>query len=61
MCAAFAAGYCGELTVKAFLKRVGTDYPLPSVKDGRRQLWLRDELDRAVAPKLIPGDAAEDL
>ena len=63
MCAAYAAAYCGELTVEAFLKGVGTDYPLPRVKDGRRQLWLRDDLDKAILPfELVPiTDIAEDL
>ena len=61
MPAAIAAGYCGEPTVEAFLKRVGTEYPQPRIKEGRRQLWLRDDLDRAIAPELVPGDLAEDL
>ena len=61
MPAAIAAGYCGESTVEAFLKRVGTEYPQPRVKEGRRQLWLRDDLDRAIAPDIVPGDLAEDL
>lgn len=63
MSAAYAAGYCGELTVGAFLKRVGHDYPLPRVKDGRRQLWLRDDLDNAILPfELVPiTDIAEEL
>lgn len=61
MPAAVAAGYCGEPTVEAFLKRVGTEYPRPRVKEGRRQLWLRDDLDRAIAPDIVPGDLAEDL
>ncbi|MGY3586857.1 hypothetical protein ACVIGB_004081 [Bradyrhizobium sp. USDA 4341] len=61
MPAAVAAGYCGELTVEAFLKRVGTEYPRPRVKEGRRQLWLRDDLDRAIAPDVARGDLAEDL
>ena len=61
MPAAVAAGYCGESTVEAFLKRVGTEYPRPRVKEGRRQLWLRDDLDRAIAPDIVPGDLAEDL
>ena len=63
MTAAYAAGYCGELTVGAFLKRVGHDYPLPRVKDGRRQLWLRDDLDNAILPfELVPiTDIAEEL
>jgi hypothetical protein len=29
-----AAGYCGESTVEAFLKRVGVDYPQPRVCEG---------------------------
>src|SRR5205085_490727 len=61
MPAAIAAGYCGEPTVEAFLKRVGTEYPQPRIKEGRRQLWLRDDLDRAIAPELVPGDLAEDF
>jgi hypothetical protein len=31
------------------------------VKEGRRQLWLRDDLDRAIAPDIVPADLAEDL
>jgi hypothetical protein len=61
MPAAIAAGYCGETTVEAFLKRVGKEYPQPRVKEGRRQLWLRDDLDRAIAPDIVPVDLAEDL
>jgi hypothetical protein len=61
MSAAIAAGYCGEPTVEAFLKRVGSEYPQPRIKDGRRKLWLRDDLDRAIAPDIVPGDLAEDL
>jgi hypothetical protein len=48
--AAKAAGYCGEPTVEAFLKRVGTEYPRARIKEGSHQLWLRDVLDRAIAP-----------
>jgi len=61
MSAEIAAGYCGELTVEAFLKRVGSEYPQPRIKEGRRQLWLRDDLDQAIVPYLAPGDLAEDL
>src|SRR6266436_5241422 len=61
MPAQIAAGYCGEPTVEAFLKRVGSEYPQPRIKDGRRKLWLRDDLDRAIAPDIVPGDLAEDL
>jgi hypothetical protein len=63
MCAAFAAAYCGEVKIEDFLDRVGAVYPYPRVRDGRRQLWLRDDLDRALLPKewLPVTDAAEDL
>ncbi len=63
MCAELAAAYCGELSADAFLKRVGKEYPQPRVNDGRRRLWLRDDLDRAILPpeQATPGDLAEDL
>lgn len=48
MPAAYAAGYVGEPSVEAFLGRVGSEYPQPRVNDGRRKLWLRDDLDRAI-------------
>lgn len=61
MPAALAAGYCGETTVEAFLSRVGKEYPWPRVKEGRRQLWLIDDLDKAIVPASREYDAAEDL
>ena len=62
MNADLAAGYCGERSVEAFLRRVGKDYPEPRVREGRRQLWLRDDLDRAIVPpELADRDVAEDL
>jgi hypothetical protein len=61
MRAEIAAGYCGEPTVEAFLKRVGSEYPQPRVCEGRRKLWLKDDLDRAIAPDLMVTDVAEDL
>jgi hypothetical protein len=63
MTAEIAAGYCGETTVEAFLKRVGTDYPQARVREGRRRLWLKDDLDRAILPpELAPiTDIATDL
>jgi hypothetical protein len=61
MTADFAAGYVGEKSVEGFLKRIGKDYPQPRVREGRRQLWLRDDLDRAILPSAYPADAAEDL
>jgi hypothetical protein len=63
MSAELAAGYCGETTAEAFLKRVGSEYPLPRVCEGRRRLWLRDDLDAAILPtELAPStDIAADL
>jgi hypothetical protein len=61
MSAAMAAGYCGEATVDDFLKRVGKDYPLPRVAEGRRRLWLIDDLDAAIAASMVQNDLAEDL
>lgn len=48
MSAELAAGYCGERTVEDFVKRVGREYPLPRVSEGRRKLWLKDDLDEAI-------------
>jgi hypothetical protein len=63
MPAEFAAGYCGETSVDAFLRRVGTEYPQPRVAEGRRRLWLRDDLDAAILPNDLRRvrDVAEDL
>ncbi len=60
MPADLAAGYCGERSAEDFLRRVGTDYPQPRVSEGRRRLWLRDDLDQAIAPGTA-NDIAEDL
>jgi hypothetical protein len=58
-----AAGYCGEDSVEAFIKRVGSEYPQPRVNDGRRKLWLRDDLDQAILPPELVAvrDLAADL
>lgn len=63
MAAELAAGYCGERNVRGFLRRVGTEYPPPRVREGRRLLWLRDDLDRAMLPADMqePADVAQDL
>jgi hypothetical protein len=63
MSAAVAAGYCGEESVEAFMKRVGPEYPQPRVNDGRRKLWLRDDLDQAILPPELTAvrDLVEDL
>ena len=63
MCAEMAAGYCGEPSVEAFIARVGKEYPQPRVNEGRRRLWLRDDLDQAILPDELrrDRDVAEDL
>jgi hypothetical protein len=63
MGAELAAGYCGEPSVEAFMRRVGHEYPLPRINDGRRKLWLRDDLDQAIVPTELArvADVAEDL
>jgi hypothetical protein len=63
MPAKLAAGYCGEKSVEAFMKRVGSEYPKPRINDGRRKLWLRDDLERAILPEELCNipDVAEDL
>jgi hypothetical protein len=61
MPADLAAGYCGERSAAAFLRRVGKEYPLPRVAEGRRRLWLKDDLDKAILPTGESADIAEDL
>jgi hypothetical protein len=63
MSAELAAAYCGEHSVEAFMRRVGREYPPPRVSEGRRQLWLKDDLDQAMLPPELasPRDLAEDL
>ena len=63
MGAELAAGYCGEPNVEAFIARVGKEYPNPRVNDGRRCLWLRDDLDAAILPPELAHvrDVGEDL
>jgi len=45
------------------MARVGKEYPRPRVHEGRRQLWLRDDLDKAILPDDLrrDRDVAEDL
>jgi hypothetical protein len=63
MGAELAAGYCGEPTVEAFLARVGREYPQPRINEGRRRLWLRDDLDASILPPELTAvaDVAGDL
>jgi hypothetical protein len=59
-----AAGYVGEKSVDAFLRRVRRgEYPRPRIAEGRRLLWLRDDLDKAILPPELTrvADVAEDL
>lgn len=62
---ALSAGYVGEPSVESFLRRVGTEYPEPAVDQGRRKLWLKSQLDQAIAPpshdSAHVADAALDL
>jgi hypothetical protein len=63
MSAELAAAYCGENSVQAFMQRVGKEYPFPRVSQGRRRLWLRDDIDKAIMPEELKpaSDIAEDL
>jgi len=56
-----AAGYCGERSVEAFLRRVGSEYPEPCVKAGRRQLWRKEDLDRAISPPSRADETGADV
>ncbi len=49
MQAEMAAAYCGEVSVFAFRRKVGSVYPLPVTRKGCRQTWDRLELDAAGA------------
>jgi len=42
---------------------VGRDYPQPRIAEGRRRLWLRDDLDAAILPPELArvADVAGDL
>lgn len=58
-----AAGYCGEASAESFLLevRAGT-YPKPVVDRGRKKIWAKDDLDRALSPGVAAAaDAALDL
>ena len=61
MNAAMAAAYCGEASTRAFLARVGPtkEFPLPRVREGRRVLWLKDDLDKAMEPR--GGESERDI
>jgi len=54
-----AAAYVGERTMEAFLRLVGKEYPAPAVDTGtgkgRRRLWRRVDLDRAIGVDVDDG------
>lgn len=40
--------------------RVGTEYPKPRIDDGKRMLWMRDDLDKAIGdPEMFEEDASD--
>ena len=43
-----AAAYVDETSVEAFRRRIGSLYPQPLTISGRGELWLRDDLDKAI-------------
>jgi len=65
MPAQLAAGYCGEVSVDAFLRKVGPakEYPPADCGKGRGRKWLKATLDRAINPSAcgIVADVADDL
>ena len=64
MPAEMAAAYVGEANVKSFLRRVGAgEYPKPRIAEGKRRLWLIDDLDAAILPaeQAAVRDVAADL
>lgn len=49
MTAETAAGYMNECSVEAFLRRVGSVYPVARNISGRGRVWLKKDLDEAIA------------
>ena len=49
MRASLAAAYVDEPSVGAFLRKVGTIYPEPSVAGGVQRKWSRARLDTAIS------------
>jgi hypothetical protein len=53
MSAAVAAGYCGEESVVAFMKRVGSEYPHPRVNDdGANYGFATTSIKRSCRPQV---------
>jgi hypothetical protein len=51
-----AAAYVDEKSVEAFRRRVGSVYPQPVNVPGRGDVWLKDQLDLAIAA--LKGEVA---
>ena len=43
-----AAAYCDEVSVEAFMRRVGSVYSRPVCICGRGKVWLKAQLDRDI-------------
>ena len=54
-----AAAYVDERSVEAFRRRVGSVYPEPIHVSGRGEVWLKDQLDAAIAK--LNGETADAL
>lgn len=67
MRAEMAAAYVDEVSVAAFLRKVGKKYPSPWTGKGERRKWHKEDLDKATDPQLrerhgaVVPSLAEDL
>jgi hypothetical protein len=52
-----AARYLDEKSVESFRRRVGSVYPRPVNVSGRGDVWLKDQLDAAIAK--LKGETAD--
>jgi hypothetical protein len=52
-----AARYVDEKSVEVFRRRVGSVYPRPVNVSGRGDVWLKDQLDAAIAK--LKGETAD--
>lgn len=57
--AASAAALAGEKSARAFRSRVGSVYPQPTARIGGKDLWLTEDLERAI--RALHRGASEDL
>jgi hypothetical protein len=52
-----ASRYVDEKSAEAFRRRVGSVYPRPVNVSGRGDVWLKDQLDAAIAK--LKGETAD--